>query len=570
MTTPTSPPVVDADGAAGLQRQAVCWLLGLAVLVLWFGFLDVRHLLRSDEGRYAQIAREMWASGDWVTIRYQGLKYFEKPPLHLWMTALAYSAFGVGEWQARLWVATSGAIATVALALALRHWHGAKAGWLGGLVLLATPSWVLATHFNSLDIGVAAAMTCTLAAFLVAQHPEQSPAARRGWMLLAWAAMGAAVLSKGLIGIVLPGGALVLYTLVRRDWALWRRLHLLGGTTVLLAVTAPWFVLVSLRNPEFAQFFFIHEHFSRYTSQVHQRGAPWWFFVPQVLGGFLPWLALTPRWLPLLRTPATLKPAVDGRPKPFNPDLFCALWAAVIFVFFSLSGSKLPGYVVPLYPALAWLAARALLSLDARGWTLQWLWISVCLLVGLASSLGVVQLGSTPLLRQYGVWLLVACAFGLAAMAVAWLRNRRGQVGESMVAASLGVFVATTLGLLGHEVLGRPASGVDLLPAIRAELTPDMPIYGVRLLDHTLPFYLQRTLVMVDEPDELAFGTQQEPGRWVPDLATFRPLWEQGPAALALMSPQTYDALKADGWRLQAVARDERRVVVSNREAAAR
>jgi 4-amino-4-deoxy-L-arabinose transferase-like glycosyltransferase len=559
MTTVAPPTDASARSPALLQQRALWWwLLGLAVVALWFGVLDHRHLLRSDEGRYAQIAREMWASGDWVTIRYQGLKYFEKPPLHLWMTALAYSAFGVGEWQARLWVALCGALATLATVLALRRWHGPAAGWLGGLVLLATPSWVIAGHFNSLDMGVAAAMTCALAAFLIAQHPAQDAAARRRWMLLAWAMVGAAVLSKGLIGIVLPGGALVLYTLVTRDWALWRRLHLVTGTLVLLVVAAPWFVLVSLRNPEFPQFFFIHEHFARYTSQVHLRGAPWWFFVPQLLGGFLPWLALTPRWLPLLR------------PAPqFNPDLFCGLWAAVIFVFFSLSGSKLPGYIVPLFPPLAWLAARALQTLDARGWRLQLGWMSGCLLLGLAGTVGVVKLGSTPGLRHYGLWLLAACVLGLAGLALAWLWQRRGRLQASIAAAGLAVYAAATLGLLGHEVLGRPSSGVDLVPAIRARLQPDTVLYGVRLLDHTLPFYLQRTLVMVEDPDELEFGTQQEPARWVPSLAAFRPLWEQGPAALAVMSPQTYETLRADGWRLLPVARDERRVVVANREAAA-
>src|SRR5512141_1731609 len=115
------------------------WLCAAVVVAVWFGTLDARHLLRSDEGRYAEIAREMLVTGDWVTIRYNGLKYFEKPPFHLWMTAITYSAFGVGDWQARLWVALSGAAGMLMPMWAAHRWFGARVALLTGLVLLAAP-----------------------------------------------------------------------------------------------------------------------------------------------------------------------------------------------------------------------------------------------------------------------------------------------------------------------------------------------------------------------------------------------------------------------------------------------
>jgi 4-amino-4-deoxy-L-arabinose transferase-like glycosyltransferase len=132
--------------------------LGIAVVCLllagvWFLTLDWRHLLPSDEGRYAEIAREMLASGDWVTIRYNGVKYFEKPPFQMWMTALAFQAFGIGEWQARLWVALSGALGVVMTAVAARRWFGPRVALLSALILVAAPAWNLASHFNSLDMG---------------------------------------------------------------------------------------------------------------------------------------------------------------------------------------------------------------------------------------------------------------------------------------------------------------------------------------------------------------------------------------------------------------------------------
>ena len=561
------PAMIDRLNARGVQRVSPrattrAWLgWGLLALVLatWFLSLDARHLLRSDEGRYAEIAREMVATQDWVTVRYQGLKYFEKPPLQLWATALAFEAFGVGEWQARLWVALCGAAGIALTALAAQRWYGRRAGLLAALALLAAPTWNIGSHFNSLDMGVSGALAAVLAALLIAQHPQTAPAARRRWMWAAWAAMAAAVLTKGLIGIVLPGLALVGYTLAARDWALWRRLHIVSGTLLLLALTAPWFVVVSLRNPEFAQFFFIHEHWQRYTSSVHQRGAPAWYFVPQLLAGFAPWLGLLPRMAAALRE----EPGAG-----FRPLWFCAAWAASIFVFFSLSGSKLPGYILPMFPALALLAAVALAGMDRRGFGRQIAGLAVVAALALLASPLIGRIGAdeaqAALLRSYGAWVAAACAVALAgALLAAWL-NRRGALLPAIAGYALAVFGATTVGLVGHETLGRPASGADLVPAMNALLTPSMPIYSVRLLDHTLPFYLRRTMVMVEEPDELAFGVQQEPQKWLPTLAAFTQAWTSGTPALAVMSSTTHAELQARGLAMVPVAQDARRVVVAN------
>ncbi|ODU99040.1 MAG: 4-amino-4-deoxy-L-arabinose transferase [Rubrivivax sp. SCN 70-15] len=549
-----------AAPATPRSRAWWVWLFAAVVVAVWFGTLDARHLLRSDEGRYAEIAREMFVSGDWVTIRYNGLKYFEKPPFHLWMTVLAYHAFGVGDWQARLWVAASGAIGTLAMVLAARRWFGARVGWLTALVLIAAPSWNLGAHFNSLDMSVSGALACVLAAFMLAQHPDASAADRRRWMWAAWAAMAVATLTKGLIGFVLPGLVLVLYTLLARDWSVWRRLHLVTGSLLILALAAPWFVLISLRNPEFPQFFFIHEHWDRYTSTIHHRMEPWWYFVPQLVGGFLPWIGLTPRVLGLLRADA-------GR-AGFRPLWWLATWAAAIFVFFSLSDSKLPGYILPVFPALAVLAALALDRLDRRAWNRQLLVALIVALAALAASPLVARLGNegTPnvLYRHYMPWIAAACALAVIGILAARRLARGDDRLPSIAAFSLAIFGAVTIGLAGHETLGRSISGVDLVAPIKAWLKPGMPIYSVRLLDHTLPFYLRHTTIMVEAPDELAFGVRQEPDKWIPTLAGFEKVWTSGAPALAIMSHDTYAKLVADRLPMFAVAEDTRRVVVAN------
>ena len=550
---------------AGLPIGMVV-LVVIGVLLVWFGTLDARHLLRPDEGRYAEISREMFVTGDWVTIRYNALKYFEKPPFHLWITTFAYELFGVGDWQARLCVALAGIAGLGATMLAAARWFGCRTGLLAGLALLAMPMWSVAGHFNSLDMTLSGALACVLACMLLAQHPEATPRARFGWMLACWAAMGVAILTKGLVGIALPGLVLVVYTLLTRDFGLWRRLHLLTGIVTLLVVTVPWFWLISSRNPEFPHFFFIHEHWDRYTSTVHARKGSVWYFVPLLVAGMLPWLGLVPRMWEVVRERAGAVRGMGG--KPFQPALLSLVWFAAIFVFFSMSGSKLPGYIVPVFPALAILVAVALDQINERSWNRQINALLVLAVVGLIAAPVVATLdrptNPNAVFRAFAVYIGVAFAVLLGGMLLARRLLRTRGLFPSIAAFALSMFLTCTIGLMGHEVMGRRASGVDMLPAIKAVLRDDMPIYGVRMLDHTLPFYLGRTLTMVEFADELEFGTQQEPGKWVPTTDAFIAKWKDGQPALAIMSPETYDSLVAQHVPLNVVARDVRRVVASN------
>ncbi len=538
-------------------------LIAVLVACAWFLTLDARHLLRSDEGRYAEIAREMLASGDWVTTRYNGLKYFEKPPFQIWMTALAFKAFGLGEWQARLWVAISGAAGLLVTVEAARRWFGPRVAWLTGLVLIASPGWNLGSHFNSLDMGVSGALAFVLAGVLIAQHPSASPDQRRRWMWVSWAAIGVAVLTKGLIGIVLPALVLVVYTVSSRDFALWRRLHVATGLLAMLAITEPWFVLVSQRNPEFLNFFFVHEHLQRFLSTIHHREGAWWYFIPIGLAAFLPWLPLSTSMWGVARS--------ERGSVGFRPILLLLTWTASIFVFFSFSSSKLPGYILPIYPAIAIIGALALDKLRPPQWSRQLLIAGAFVLCALPTLPILARLGSpsTPnvLYRAYVPWVGAACVLAFVGMLVAW-RLRSGHLHRSIAVYALSFFLAETVLMRGHEVFGRISSGADLVARVEAVAGPQVPIYSVRLLDHTMLFYLRRTMVVVEEPGELEFGTQQEPDKWLPTLDLFQSRWRSGPPALAIMSPQTYELLRQQRLPMTSIAADGRRIVVANFEPA--
>ncbi|MEW6313366.1 MAG: glycosyltransferase family 39 protein [Pseudomonadota bacterium] len=543
--------------AETMPTRAHLLALLLVLLAVWFANLEYRKLVRPDEGRYAEIPREMVAGGDWVTPRLNAIKYFEKPPLQYWATAAAYEIFGEHHWTARLWPALTGLAGILLICYAGSVLFGAQAGLYAALALASSFLYVLIGHLNTLDMGVTFFLTLGLCGFLLAQRDGATRRQTRNWMWITWAALGCSVLSKGLIGLALPGAVLVLYTLVQRDFALWKRLHLASGLAILLAFTVPWFVAVSHANPEFFHFFFIHEHFERFLTKAHGRYQPWWYFVPILAAGMLPWLivmfdALARAWR-----------KAEGR---FQPQRFLLVWTVFIYFFFSISSSKLPSYILPIFPALALLIGARLSAISAR--TLFWQVLPVALLAAaaLAMSPQVVKVASDEvpleLYRNYVPWLLAASATMLMGATYACWQCYHNKLAPAVIALGITGLVAAQLGLSGHDSLSPSNSAYHVAQKIKPYLRDDAPFYSVATYEQTLPFYIKRPVTLVAFQDEMAFGLQQEPQLWLPDLAAFEQAWRQAPYALALMAPETYAQLQQSGLPMQEIARDTRRVIV--------
>ncbi|MDP2785070.1 MAG: glycosyltransferase family 39 protein [Sulfurimicrobium sp.] len=535
-------------------------LLLLVLSVVWFGNLEHRKLALTDEGRYAEIPREMVASGDWTTPRLNGLKYFEKPALQYWATATAYSLFGQHHWTARLWTALTGFLGILATYFAGRRLFGAQAGLYGALVLASSLLYVGMGQMNTLDMGVAFFMGLGLNAFLLAQHAGASRRENNIWMHVVWASLALSVLSKGLIGLVLPGAVLVIYTLIQRDWGLWRRLHLLSGLALFLVISAPWFVAVSLANPEFFHFFFIHEHFERFLTKIHRRYEPWWYFIPILMAGILPWLV--PTFDALLRAWK-----IDGERKAFQAGRFLLIWAAFIFFFFSISSSKLPSYILPIFPALALLTGQHLARMQGRTLFWQILPMAILAIAGLWLSSRAVNLAGDESSRQayaqYGLWAAVTAACWLAGIGAGLYLAYRQRVQVAILIIALASLLAEQSLLRGHDLLARTTSTYYLAQDIKPYLKPGATFYSIGMYEQTLPFYLDRTVTLVAYQDEMAFGIQQEPGKWIADIPSFEQKWRTEAYALAIMLPDTYQQLKSHGLPMKEIARDTRRVVVS-------
>jgi 4-amino-4-deoxy-L-arabinose transferase-like glycosyltransferase len=540
-----------------LTRRALL-LVVLAFAVLWFGNLDYRKLVRPDEGRYSEIPREMYVTGDWLTPRLNGIKYFEKPPLQYWATAAAYEAFGEHEWTVRLWPALTGFAAVLLIGVAGAAVFGATAGLYSSVVLASSMGYMFVAHIATLDMGFTLFMAVAMCGFLLGLSAHTPERLRPRWIYAAWAGMALAVLSKGLAGVVLPLFVVALYMLAERDFGILKRLRPLSGGLLFLAITAPWFVAVSLANPEFPSFFFIHEHFARFLTRVHKRTAPWWYFAPILALGILPWL------LSLLQAfYSGLRRTASDR---FRESRFLAIWAVAIFLFFSASSSKLPSYILPIFPALALIIGARLATM--RSTQLRWD-IAVYFVVGLAVTILAPQAerfapdgSDIALFAAYVPWIRAAGALIIAGAACAWLCSPRRRT-AAVLAIGFSALLAEQALMMGHEELAPRSSFYQMAQEIRPYLTPGVPFYSVGTYEQTLPFYLKRTVTLVAFADELAYGLAQEPQLWLPDIASFERAWRQQHYALAIMPPQLYEQLVAGGLPMREIARNRRHVVAT-------
>ena len=548
------------------ESPRTLWAIIIGFLIVWFYMLGARTLVPTDEGRYAEMAREMVATGDWITLRLDGIKYFEKPPLQTWMNALTFELFGLGNWQARLWTGLCGLLGIALVVHTGRKVFSRRVGIISGLILGSSLMWAAASHYNSLDLGVAAMMAVTLCGLLLSQRVGATEIEQRNGMVMCWIGMALAVMTKGLIGIVLPGGVLFVYTFVSRDWHIWKRLHLGKGLLIFFAIVSPWFILIALKNPEHPQFFFIHEHLQRFTSNVHKRYQPPYFFIAVLALGILPWLGL------LLQG---LWSGVKNEGSGFQPKKMLLVWTLFIFVFFSVSNSKLIGYILPIFPSIAILIACQIENSSSNRLRLAAILFSLVGLGGIAYGLMAPEKMASinepavelALNQAFLRWLMCAClVISLGGFLAIIIAHRKKDT--ALISLAVSGFLAGQILMLGYEPWGQYRAGLQYVKAIQAELTPDTPLYSVGQYEQCLPFYLQRTMTLVEFPDELSFGLEQQPELWIAKREDFVKKWradtEKGIASIAIIRASIYEDFLKDALPMRVIGQDTKRVIVSN------
>ena len=495
----------------------------IAFLALLFVDLPGSKLFDPDETRYAEIPREMVQAGDWRTITLNGMPYFEKPPLLYWLNAASMHIFGETTWAARLptRLAAAGTVALLIINVG---------PWAGLLYISAMLAFALG-RINLTDGLLSFLLTWTffnLRNFLAAR--ESGSSAHREALLLGIAA-SLAMLAKGLIAIVLPGLVLLVWVAVLKRWRSIGALLFSWAPAVFILITVPTFMFIEKYNPGFSHFFFIREHFQRYSSDIHERTGPLLYFVPVLLGGFLPW---TPFFL------STLTKKIKNRPD----DLYFALWALVPFAFFSLSHSKLIPYVLPCFPAMAALTASAIASgekpLSTRLWMGNAIFITGFAIVGVFFAPQTALMERVPFYPQ-------ALAMAFFMVAGAWAAFfLRHNIHRALLAMALAWF-----GVLSTVVVLAPrlsAEYSDYWLADKIAILPENSFVCYNGYSHGVRWYLNRNIAVTGFKGELASDGVLPADRFWP-LPEFWKRWNSA-EKLTVYVPRRGKSRRIDDFRL--------------------
>jgi 4-amino-4-deoxy-L-arabinose transferase-like glycosyltransferase len=526
-------------------RTASYWALALVFVAVYFGSLFSPALLDDADSTHAEAAREMFVSGDYVTLHVNGVRYLEKAPLPYWLVAISYHIFGVNEFASRLPMALSVLLLGVLAVVWGRRAFGERAGIYAGLFVYTAAGVFLFTRILIPDVLLSLLIAASLYFFLTALQPDTRP-----WQWYAgYACMALGVLTKGLIALAFPGGAAFLYLSLTGEWRRWREFRLGSGLALFLLIAAPWHILAGLRNTGgqgghgFFWFYFVNEHFLRFLGRRYPRDynkLPWVLYWSLHLVWLFPWS---------LYLPAAIRAAIDERRTKRRNDndndfgartrLLCWLLAGVVLVFFAISTNQ-EYYTFPAYFPLLMLLADGIAQCESSdcsaGVRKGWLRVSAGLLavVGLAASVTLLTLlwqsrqlpfepdignvlathnmdtdtlsTSHMLDLSYASFAALRLPAALAAVAlmVAPLLSfllrvgRRHYAATWTLAAGMAVFLVAAHIALGR--FGPYLSSKDLAREIAARAHPEdrVLIYGDQAFGSSLLFYLRRPVELVE------------------------------------------------------------------------
>lgn len=486
-----------------MQRALPSIILLLAIsLGSVFFRLGSLPLSGSDEPRYARIAQEMHENGVWVTPLLEGKPWLEKPPLYYWITSPLYSLFRNPETAARIGPAICALITAMAIFWLGSMLWSSQAGILGSLILITSLGFAGFGRSASTDMPFTCALTLALAILAAAVERNM------GWKVLgAYALLGLAVLGKGPVAIVLAAGIGFLTWLLDERGRLLRRWHILPGIIITAAVCVPWFWLVFRENGYgFISTFFINHNLARYITDIHHHSQPFYYFVPALLALLFPWTG----WLWLLIS----KSPLEGlrRWRQWQPGMiFLASWFLFPLVFFSLSESKLAGYILPSLPPLA-LILGVCLSRWIEG-AIKPPRLRAAMILHLIVS--VAMAAATPIYFQkdYGgnwkIGLLLSTAILIPAL-FAFGFGLKGNCGRAFKATVLqGLVLILAIAQFAFPVLGAYHSTRDIAHRAMESQKVEEPIITFRFFHHSLHYYTDYGIASeLNEPESVRRFTQ--------------------------------------------------------------
>lgn len=548
---PPAPPPSSVPTLSAPPKIArdILWLVLLCALLYGTG-LGRYALNNPDEARYAEIPREMLANGDFVTPRLNGVKYFEKPPLVYWLVAASLAAFGPGETAARTVPAVFGTLGVLLLYGTARRLHGREAAWWSALALASSLLYFAHSRILLIDMVVSVLISAVLCLFLLAVREPAGPARR--WLFYGlYACAALATLAKGLIGFLLPGAVMFFWLLLFNQWRRLRPFYLPTGLLLFAVIAVPWHLLVARRNPEWARFYFVNEHWLRFTTTGHGRFQPWWYFLPIVVFGIFPWTGFLLGGLRRATVGGWRQRATHA------DDWFPLLWAGFILLFFSASKSKLVPYVLPVLPSLGWLIGRVIADLRAQTDTARWRW-PLGVSAGLAGLLGAALAGvllkpgsivPPQLLAQLRPLVWPAAIALLAGSGAGWWLMRRARPLAAMAAILAGSGLLYYTLLLASPVVARPGTKA-LAEIVAREADADDLVLHYHEFFHDFTYYARRTVGTVAAEGELEVfldDAAQHSGLFMEE-ADLKKLWTGPRQIFLIVRRRELPTLQSQPW----------------------
>ncbi len=458
----SSPDLPDSKPSGRPIRH--CVLVAAVYLLITLPFLGRPPLFDPDEGYYPETAREMLERGNLLEPIFNGEPRWGKPVAFYLAETVSFKVFGMDEWAARVPSVLAGLVFVLLIMSAGARLLNVRAGFYAGLLTAVSLQPVVYSRTAVPDMLLSVFVTLSLYAFLRSMVIDRQTASdnSRWWLPLAYASAGFAFLTKGPLGLILPGLTIFAYLLFSGNAKDLLKLKPLTGILVFLLVAAPWFVyMYSLHGVSFLEEHFIQRNVSRYFTDKWQHPGSIFYYIPVLIAGSFPWTAAFLGGLGSILRQAFGRARSLGNKRFCNEDIFVLCWFGVMFIFFSFSRSKLPNYVLPLYPAVILLAARFVLELENRpssklAHALVWTttgFTAVLALVGGSVLAGKLEENFATIL----LWLLPLVIIMAAAPVFLFTRKLTCWVGVS--AAGMVVFMAV--------ITGFAIPGIDRLQAVK-------------------------------------------------------------------------------------------------------
>ena len=559
-----------------MRRDWLMDIIGLAAFFALFYLLWLNSypLFTPDEGRYSEVAREMVATGDYITPRVNGVAFLDKPILYYWLQAAAIHLFGVKEWALRFFPVLAGILGCLMTYICGRQLFNRRTGLISALVLGTSPLYFGLAHYANLDLEVAVFVSCTLLCFITAVQREG--VIRSNFLFAAYFFSALAVLTKGLIGIAFPSMIAGAWILLLGRWTLLKKIRLPAGLMIFLVMVLPWYSLVQKANPEFLHYFFVNQQITRFLSAGEfNNKTPFWFYLPIVLIGFFPWTIFLAQALYNQCRKAWQAPQQHGT------ELFLLLWVVIIFLFFSIPRSKIIGYILPIFPALALLVGNYLSMVweNTQRKSILRATSMFIILSGLLAALlvGLPYVDWTDLPVAVSPYFMIMAAILIASAGILYFLRKKGRFFAlfiTCIACNIGVLLTLT----SSAAHLNQNSAKPLVSHLNAIIRPQDEVVTYYKFYQDVPLYLGRRVTIVADwhsPEipyrdnwlrELWYGMAfQKTDDWLIDDTTFWQRYRSDRRMFVFLNENYFSQFKSQAKRYFILERYNDIILLSNK-----